>query len=253
MGELLARPLRLAGFGEFFGQFFLEVRQQGHVEYGVFEPAAPQGPPRPVRLAMTLAHRVPQLRLHERGQTHPLQSEQLPGDLGVEQIRGHETDLSQTIEVVVRGLHHPLLGPQHLGERAEVVDADRVEQQDGGVAAVHLHQVGPLRVPVAARPLGVHTQRSLAIAQGPRGLFEFRGRVHHVGQRGIPVQLVAHRINLGATAVRIVDCQAMYPFRIDVATISARSPQPILRAIRARCDFTVSDDRPRCSPTARLV
>src|SRR6185437_1255205 len=84
---------------------------------------------------------------------------------------------------------------------------------------------------------------------GPEGGGRSVGRP--AGFRGRRLGPVCRRLGHGGGGVRVVG-QRMMPARMTRATISARSPVPSLRAMRARWLFTVRADRLSVSPICLL-
>ena len=252
------------------------LEQELHVQRGVGEPRRRHGPGRPVDRRVLLGQPDAEVVLGDGGQADPGQPGQACAQLGVEHRPGPQAELGQARQVLGGGVQHPLGPVEDVGQAGQVEAGDRVQQHDGAVGPAQLDQVGGLPVAVAGRALGVDGDRALggpqvldrgvegglggddvgrAVARGVRtatggALLDRLGRglldgIGHARQRRRRRCRAA-----GTDAARRLRSAA--PARMAMATISARSPVPSLRAMRARWLLTVRADSPRDSPTSLL-
>ncbi len=112
--------------------------------------------------------------LDHGAQCHPLVAEQASGELGVEQPGRAQAQLGQAGEILIGRVQDPLRVGENLADRAQVGQADRVDEHRAGAGAAQLDEVRALAVPVTGCPLGV--DRDGAVAAG-----EVRYRVGELG------------------------------------------------------------------------
>ena len=144
-GELLTRPLVLTGVGKRGGGRVAQFDEHLHVEGGVHQPVMRQRTPRPVRRAVPLAEPQTQKLLDHRGQIHLGFAEQTSGQFGVEEGCAHEPRLTQTRQVLVGGMEHPLGSGQHLDHRGQGPGFMRgIEKERARTGTFELDQVGTL-------------------------------------------------------------------------------------------------------------
>ncbi len=170
-GELLARPLRLAGRLELRRQDVAQLEKHLDVESGVQQPGLRKRTARPVDGAVLLAHRVAEQLLDENGEPDPGVVEQPAGQLGVEQSCRLHAELGEAEQVLAGGMDDPLRVRDCVGERSQrlvgyVAERQRVHQERPGALPAELDQVGALRVAVAGGALGVDGKRSGAGREG---------------------------------------------------------------------------------------
>jgi hypothetical protein len=175
--ELLARPLALAGRLELRLEHVAQLDQHLDVEGGVLQPRLGQWPGRPVDRRVLLLHPEAEQGLDEGRQPDPWIAEQPAGQLGVEQLRGNQADVGEAGEVLGRGMQDPLGPLEHLLQRRQGLERDRVDEVGAAAAAAQLDQVGAVGVPVARGALGVDRDRPLAALD----------RRTHLGQPGLGV------------------------------------------------------------------
>ena len=202
--------------------------------------------------------------LDHRAESDPGHAEQATGQFRVEQGGGGQTQLGQAGQVLAGCVQDPLRAAQGPRKARDTGDGMRVDQRAAGPLTADLDQVGALAVPVPGGALGVHRDRSgagqevahdsvevrlgLGDARQPVAKLERGQRRGLLGDSLFGVDQgggLGHGVTVPAPGLGLTNRtadpgrlqrprQATTPWRKPIATISARSPVPSLRPIRAR-------------------
>src|SRR5690349_18446812 len=106
---------------------------------------------------MTLLELVAERVGDHGGEPDAFESAQAPREFGVEDARGHESEFSESWEILIGRMQDPFWSVESGGEWCEirVVDADRVDEEAAGSVASQLDQVGASGVSIAGSSFGV--------------------------------------------------------------------------------------------------
>ncbi len=141
--------------------------------------------------------RKPEQGLDQGGQADAGVAEQPAGELGVEERVGVQADLVEAGQVLGGGVQDPLGAAQHLLQRGQGVERDRVDQGGAAAVAAQLEEVGALGVAVAGGALGVDRHRTGALGQPSADLGEGLLGLGDLGQAvGEGEQLGERRLDL---------------------------------------------------------
>jgi hypothetical protein len=171
----------------------------------VLEHVAGQRSHRPVRALVLLVQADAEEALEEGGEPERLDSEELGGDTGVEDVRDAPAVVLMQEPQVVVGVMEDHLDVARFEERAESRVRLDLQRVDDGVAALgrELEEVDAVDVPVEARTLGVEREGT---RPGDRGQESVRGLggfdvLRSVGPRGSGHGAVSSgRVKIGGQA-----------------------------------------------------
>ena len=146
--------------------------------------------------------------LEQRAEVDPVVAEQAPGQLGVEEPAGDESQPGQRRQVGDGGVHDPVRAGHHGGKcRGQFLAAAlRGEEQGAGAAAAHLQQEDAVVVAEAGGALGVDGEGAAAFGEHlGAGGEELRGVEHprqQVGGFGLGVEGLRVRLTPGLAFAR---------------------------------------------------
>ena len=208
--EFLACPLLFARILQVAPHLDPQLVEQLDVQGRIGEEVLGQWPLRPVGGGVFLEQMHPAVAFHHVTQSHLGQSQQTPGEFGVEECGGAKAFQCEARDVLDGGMQYPLGAGQCLCQILQS-DTGRAVIKGGGVdevgpaaVASQLDEVGPRPVPEPVGTFGVDGHGSGAMTQGRDGTCQGLGGVDdwcqgfggfaENGQSGIRVDVMTRHV-----------------------------------------------------------